>query len=186
MFDPCPGCGVRFHVHAGPTHRYIGASAACWALYSALLAGQPPLEELLSDSVVDSRTIGVSAHAAPAGVEALLIDAYAAQHHGEPSPQAIQSVAVHLLVLHGVFRVGVAPTQALWLRRRALRQRGVFHWLTPPPPGTALSLRHLFPGGGVAAVYSVAEYVASVHAAWEAAHGEQLATWYSAYIVSDR
>src|SRR5690606_37658695 len=102
----------------GPTHRYIGASPACWAIFSALLnAGEPPL--------------------APGPMNGLIGDAYAAQHPGTPSPQAIQSVAVHLLVLYGVLERGVAPDQALWIRQRALRdqtqsRRARFTWMTPP------------------------------------------------------
>ena len=55
------------------------------------------------------------------GETVLLADAYAAQHPGVPGPQAIQSVAIHLLVLEGVFNRGVAPENAQWVRRRALR-----------------------------------------------------------------
>ncbi len=46
----------------------------------------------------------------------LLTDAYAAQHPGVPSPQAIRSVAVHLLTLYGVLVRGVPPKNALQIR----------------------------------------------------------------------
>jgi hypothetical protein len=52
---------------------------------------------------------------APAPTNALLGDAYAAQHPGTPSPQAIQSVAVHLLALYAVLEKGVASEMALWV-----------------------------------------------------------------------
>jgi hypothetical protein len=69
--EPCPGCRAPLPPVDGPTHRYIGASPACWALYTALQSGgDPPL--------------------APAPANALLVDAYAAQHPGAPSPQATQ------------------------------------------------------------------------------------------------
>jgi hypothetical protein len=32
----------------------------------------------------------------------MFADAYGVQHHGDDSPQAIQSVAVHLLSIHGI------------------------------------------------------------------------------------
>lgn len=118
QLESCPGCQAALAPSAGPTHRYIGASAACWAIYTALQSGgEPPL--------------------APAPLNALLLDAYAAQHPGMPSPQAIQSVAVHLLVLHGIFTHQLGVERALWLRREALQQRtgsraARYRWLDPP------------------------------------------------------
>jgi hypothetical protein len=67
----------------------------------------------------------------------MLIDAYAVQHPGQPSPQAIQSVVVHLLTLYGVFVAGVAIDKTAWIRQRALRKRREdkrdrMGWLSPP------------------------------------------------------
>lgn len=179
--ERCPGCAANFPAHAGATHPYIGASAACWALHSAVLAGIEPPEELLAGSTVEPVLARVSA--AP-GSGTLLLDAYAAQHHGVESPQAVQSVAVHLLVLHGVFAHGVAPDGALWIRRRAVRRRGVFSWLTPPPADAAYSLRHCFPGPGVDRPCSIGTYVTSVYEAWQARHQRQLDAWYGAFVVA--
>ncbi|HLF87607.1 MAG TPA: DUF5946 family protein [Anaerolineales bacterium] len=79
----CPGCRALLPDIDGPTHRYIGASPACWGIYTALTGGgEPPM--------------------APAPSNTLIVDAYAAQHPGTPSPQSIQSVAVHLIALYGV------------------------------------------------------------------------------------
>jgi len=125
----CPGCRAELPKISGPTHSYIGASPACWAIFSDLLnAGEPPL--------------------APAPTNALIGDAYPAQHPGKPSDQAIQSVAVHLLVLHGIFVCGVGPCSALWIRRRALREkgkprRGRFRWLEPPSFEGSLTVSHI-------------------------------------------
>src|SRR5262245_53935422 len=104
LLEPCRGCGVNLPPSNGQTHRYIGASPACWAIFANLLnAGQPPL--------------------APAPLNAVLGDAYAAQHPGTPGEQALQSVAVHLLTLYGVLNRGVTPDNALWIRQRALRDK---------------------------------------------------------------
>jgi hypothetical protein len=115
---------------------------------------------------------------------ALLLDAYAVQHHGIPSPQAIQSVAVHLLVLHGVLSRGAAADAALWIRRRAVRSKGVYAWLSPPSVETAYSLRHCFPGPGIEVPCTIEAYVTSVYEAWQALHRELLANWYDAYVLA--
>jgi hypothetical protein len=115
---------------------------------------------------------------------ALLLDAYAVQHHGTPSPQAIQSVAVHLLVLHGVLSRGVAVDAALWIRRQAVRSKGVFAWLSPPSVDAAYSLRHCFPGPGIEVPCSLDAYVTSVYEAWQALHRHQLDHWYDAHVAA--
>lgn len=164
----CPGCEALLPPSNNEaTHRYIGASPACWALYSALCnAGEPPL--------------------APTPFEPLLVDAYAAQHPGTPSPQAIQSVAVHLLVLYGVLQQGEAPSQSLWLRRRALRERGHFHWLTPPSFAGSLSVADIVQGPGPAARSELlARYVEAVWQRWSAQHRATLRDWYERFVLTE-
>lgn len=164
----CPGCGAALPVLDGPTHRYIGASPACWALYSALNnAGEPPL--------------------APAASNGLLTDAYAVQHPGVPSPPAIQSVAVHLLTLYGVLVDGVDPGRVLWLRQTTLRGRARdpaprFAWLSPPSLAGTLTVADIVAGPTPAARTGlVRRYVESVWAAWSP-HAATVAGWYAQYI----
>lgn len=183
MLEPCPGCAARFTPTGGAVHPYIGASAGCWALHSTILIGAAPDPGSLADSAVEAVT-PVAATVWP-GAGALLLDAYAAQHHGDPSRKAIQSVAVHLLVLHGVLGRGIAPDRALWLRQRALRTRGVFSWLAPPPRECAWTLRHLFPGGGVTRPVTAEAYVSSVYAAWVRDHRATLDAWFAAYVLAE-
>ncbi len=59
--ETCPGCGGSFDVSDGPTHRYLGASPGCWAVYGEVLAKE------YSD-------------AAYYRVHRLTVDAYSAQH----------------------------------------------------------------------------------------------------------
>ena len=100
---PCPGCRAELPDTDSPTHRYIGASPSCWAMYTALSSvGEPPMT--------------------PLPITTLLVDAYAAQHPGTPSPQSIQSVAVHLITLYGVLSKGGPFERALWLRQEALNE----------------------------------------------------------------
>lgn len=180
----CPGCGTRYPPHDGPLHRYIGASAACWSVYGALLVGEAPEASLLERSKPATLGSPIVPHGVPEHAAELLADAYAAQHHGDHSPQAVQSVAVHLLTLHAVLRTGASAAGAVWARGRALRTRGVFHPLQPPPLGAALGIRHLYPGvtGGP---YTRAQYVASVFDAWERLHAGTIGAWFERYVVQD-
>lgn len=180
---PCPGCGTLYPLHDGPVHRYIGASAACWAVYGALLVGAPPETRLLDQS--RPVTLG---HAIPRDVPGhaadLIADAYAAQHHGDHSPQAVQSVAVHLLTLHAVLRRGAGASAAAWARGRAVRRRGVFHPLPPPPLGAALSIRDLYPAAK-GSPFTRAQYAASVFEAWERLHAATIHAWFERYVLQD-
>ena len=85
--DACPGCGMRHAPLDGPTHRYIGASPACWALFAPLTVGDVPDAALLADTRVPPEIAVPSSRADPT-LGVLLVDAYAAQHAGVPSPQA--------------------------------------------------------------------------------------------------
>ncbi len=168
----CPGCGGVLPIREGPTHRYIGASPACWAIYSAMGVGEPPI--------------------APAPHDALLVDAYAVQHPGVPSDQATQSVAVHLLALFAVLERATPVPEALGVRRRALRgaveaRHARFEWLTPPEFDGGLTVAAVAaeptPKSRAAALE---EYVTGVWSAWETLHRPTVAGWYERYVVPDQ
>jgi hypothetical protein len=112
---PCFGCGALLPNVDGPTHSYLGASAACWAVYGHVLAKEygeyryPP-------------------------VHRLTVDTYSVQHPGTPSRRSIQSVAVHLVSLYLVLECGFSSEKATEGIRRALNQKGQFVWLEPPSP----------------------------------------------------
>ena len=183
MSAPCPGCGALFPPYEGPTHRYLGASGACWALFNSIVVGQDPeVIELLTGSRVPDTSVAIPART-DASLDALFGDAYGVQHHGEESPQAIQSVAVHLLNVHGI--IAGKTTRPGWALARAVRQKGVFHKLTPPALGSALTIRHLFPGGGVATPVSRTQFVLSVYEAWMSIHRATVEQWYQRYVVPD-
>ena len=175
QYEQCPDCRAILpkQAHEGASHRYIGASPSCWTLFSNLLnAGEPPL--------------------APGRLNSLLLDAYAAQHHGRPSPQATQSVAVHALVLYGVLHQGAAPKQALWIRRRALHKvtnmpkHGRFHWLMPPDFTDCLTVADVVQASTPAArTEKVQAYVTQVWSFWAEQHLSTFAQWYELYVVSD-
>jgi len=185
VLSPCPGCGALYPPYDGPTHRYIGASAACWAIfYCSVVAGDPDFADLVSRSRIPDIVAAVPGSSHASSFDSVFGDAYGVQHHGEDSPQAIQSVAGHLLNIHGI--ISGQTTQHGWALARALRIRGVFHKLTPPPLGSALTIRHLFPGGGVVNPVTRTQYVLSVYEAWMSLHCSTVEHWYERYVIPDR
>jgi len=172
-FETCPDCRVVLPRFDGPAHRYVGSSPACWALFAALInAGEPPL--------------------APAPLNGLITDAYMAQHPGHPSDQATQSVAVHLLALYGVLVRGVAPENALWIRRRALREgrqpkHSRFRWLAPPSFEGSLNVADIVQAPTPEARAAQARsYVRQVWELWAPQHEPTVAGWYENYVLSER
>ena len=110
---PCIGCGALVAAGDGAAHSYIGASPGCWALYG----------EVLAREYTDPRY---------GSVHQLTVDAYAAQHPGKPSPQAIQSVTIHLVGLYIVFELRRTTQQARRTIQRAVQHKKDFIWLDPP------------------------------------------------------
>jgi hypothetical protein len=111
----CPGCGALLPETDGPTHPYLGASAACWAVYSEVLAKE------------------YGEYRYPS-CHQLTVDTYSIQHPGTPSRRSIQSVAVHLISLHLVLERGHSSEEATEGIRRALGHGKDFVWLEPPSP----------------------------------------------------
>jgi hypothetical protein len=142
----------------------------------------PEATDLLARSRVTDNPIAIPA-CTDTSLDAVFGDAYGVQHHGDESPQAIQSVAVHLLNVHGI--VTGQTTRAGWALGRALRKKGVFKKLTPPPLGSALTIRHFFPGVGVANPVTRTQYVLSVYEAWMSLHRSTVEQWYQRYVVPD-
>ena len=184
MLLPCPGCGALFPPHDGPTHRYIGASAGCWALFSwSLVDEDAEVASLVAQSSIPTRPVAVPSHGDAPSLDALFCDAYGVQHHGDDSPQAIQSVGVHLLNIHGI--VSGKTTRLGWAIGRALRTRGIFHKLEPPALGSALTFRQLFAGGGVVTPITRGQYVVSVYETWMALHRSTVERWWERYVAPD-
>lgn len=48
-----------------------------------------------------------------------------------------------------------------------------------------LTIRHLFPGGGVSKIVSKDEYILSVYEVWSATHAETVADWYARLVAPD-
>ena len=143
--------------------------------------GYPPEPALLTQSSAPLVTMSWSQKEALA-LEAVWGDAYGVQHHGEDSSQAIQSVAIHLLTLHGAI---TRRADGVWVKRRATRTRGVFHKLEPPPLGCALTIRHLYPIEDTDTVVTPSDYACSVYNAWIGLHRTTVESWYELHVVRD-
>lgn len=124
----------------------------------------------------------------PLPITTLLVDAYAAQHPGTPSPQSIQSVAVHLITLYGVLEKGVPFERALWLRQEALNERHSpkkdrYSWLTPPDFTGSITVADLVHEPTPNARSSKAQvYIENVWHLWAKDHKGTVTTWYTQYI----
>jgi Family of unknown function (DUF5946) len=171
--EPCIGCGAILPVLDGPVHRYMDSSAACWAIFNALNNPEHPLEF--------------------APFNALIVDAYASQHPGVPSsPQAINSVAIHLMTLHGILEQGFKIDQALWLRQRpgrpgSIERHSRFHWLTPPSFANCLTVANVAAGATPHERSRIVEaWVRDVWRVWSELHGAQVAIWFEQFVISER
>lgn len=114
-----------------------------------------------------------------------MIDAYAAQHPGTPSAQAIQSVGVHVLTLHGVIERGVASVNAMWIRRRPLRWKGIFRWLEPPDLHRTLTIADVALAAPMQRAVVAAAFAGSVYDAWAGSHHDLIVEWYDRYVLAD-
>jgi len=117
----CHGCGGQFPDIHGPTHAYMEATPGCWAYYGEVLAKE------YSDLQYQR-------------VHPLTVDAYAVQHPGQPSPQSIRSVALHLISLCAIFEQGVEISAATRVIQQAATDKERFEWLPPPPSRGALTV----------------------------------------------
>jgi Family of unknown function (DUF5946) len=149
--ERCPGCGLELPAVAGPTHPYIGASAACWALYGELLAREYEALKL------------------PEG-HRLTVDAYAVQHPGRPERRAIQSVSVHLIALHLVLERG-EPPEMVTARLGELKARlPALTWLDPPQPNGTLTVEHVLAASPEEHHRRAREWATDVWQAWRPYH----------------
>lgn len=147
----CIGCGARVADLDGPTHRYLGASPGCWALYGELLAAESLVREL-------------------APMQRLTINTYAVQHPGVPSQQTKQSLWVHLAGLCLVLERGM-PANRTTVLMASLAGRRSFEWLTPPEPPWPRTILDVQAARTLDKYdQAVAEWSVSTWLAWQAHH----------------
>ena len=154
----CIGCGGLFPEMDGPTHRYMESSPGCWAAYGDVLARE------YSDP-------------AYAKTHRLTVDAYAVQHPGRPSPQSIQSVALHLVRLCLLFECGLQIQRANEAILKTAQAKAKFVWLTPPPNRGAVTVLDVHRTKNAEEhLLRVREWAESAWAAWSPHHA-QIRLW---------
>jgi hypothetical protein len=157
MNSTCPGCGAILPALAGPTHDYMESSPACWATYGEVLTRE------YSDVTYRA-------------VHRLTVDTYAVQHPGQPSPQSIQSVGVHLISMYLVLELGYSSTRATAAIQAAV-ELGEFEWLEPPRAMGAWTVAHAAgAANAIEHIERVREWAMSAWAAW-GPHHEQIKEW---------
>jgi hypothetical protein len=169
----CVGCkAVLPKLIGGATHRYMESSPSCWAAFG-----------LLNDPTYQLE---------PSAFNALVVDAYAAQHPGVPTNQTINSVAIHLMVLYGVFEQKHQPNQALWLRMRPGRpsqtaKHNRFFWLEPPSFDSSLTVADVIAAATTQERSKIAKvWIQEVWQRWSELHHQQVATWFEKYVLSEK
>jgi hypothetical protein len=155
----CPGCRVVLPDFKGPTHAYMGASPACWALYRRL--STPPF----------ARRRGTR-------LRRLVEDAYAVQHPGGHERRELQSVAVHLMGLCVLLERGDEPRKLVpALGRMPARKTLDLHWLDPPARNGKITAAVVVAAGYDAEFGpSVEAWARDVWAAW-APHHPTVRAW---------
>jgi len=128
------------------------SSPACWAAFGEVLARE------YSDSAYFQ-------------VHRLSVDAYAVQHPGKPSPQTIQSVAVHLVRLCLLLERSLPMERANDAMLKASEQEKKFVWLTPPASLGAVTVADVRDAQDVEAhMTAVRRWAQSAWEAWSPHH----------------
>jgi len=119
---PCVSCGGLFLDVSGPTHPYLESSPGCAAACGEVFACHYEDMPFYGD------------------VYPLANDAYAVQHPGGQSRQAIQSVGIHLVRLCLVLEYDLPPERANDAALAAARRKHEFFWLERPTDMGAITV----------------------------------------------
>lgn len=150
----CPGCGLRTPPIQGPTHEYLGANPACWALYGELLAFEYGGED------------GLPNH------HRLAVDAYAVQHPGVDGHRQRQSVGFHLCRLSLVLEQGMDPAEGQRAAEAISARPPDWIWLDPPVPNGDVRVRDVLAGSPADLEQRVWAWARDVWSAWSPNHGQ--------------
>jgi len=150
---PCIGCGGYFADIDGPTHRYLESSPGCAAACGELFACHYENMDYYGD------------------VYRLANDAYAVQHPGGQSRQAIQSVGIHLIRLCLVLEHSLPAERANDAALAAARRKRDFFWLQRPPSMGDITVANFKPSlSGEEHKKLLMDWARSTWAAWKPHH----------------
>lgn len=150
--EACPGCAERYLPHQpDETHRYIGASAACWAAFGELLA----------------REFGDVSYGR---VHRHTVDVYAVQHPGDDGRRQRQSVALHLVALCHWLEHELPAERLTTITQRLASVDRAWPWLTPPVGYPMTVADVLEASTGVAHVALVRRWGIATWEAWSGHH----------------
>ena len=114
LAERCSGCGARYAPRPhDETHRYVGATPACWAAFG----------ELLAREFQDVAYWRVHRHT---------VDVYSVQHPGSDDRRQRQSVALHLIALCHWLEHGLAAARLNPITQRLAAADRPWPWLVPP------------------------------------------------------
>jgi Family of unknown function (DUF5946) len=132
-------CGARLTAMEGPIHRYMLSTPACWEAYGQVLARE-------YEDPSRWRTHRFS------------VDAYAAQHPGIDTPQARNSVGVHLSRLCLIFDREWPLERANDAMLAITAKKFNYPWLSPPATPASLNVSDIL------AAQDAAQHMAAVEA----------------------
>ncbi len=151
VLEPCIGCGGLFAAFEGPVHDYMESSPACWRAFGDLLAAEYAAPDLLP-------------------VHRLSVDAYAVQHPGGASRQAIQSVGLHLARLLVQLEAPRPPKETNEVMRQFADRKASLTRLTPPGK-FSMTIADVAPFiGGPLHAQKVSDWARAAWNDWRAAH----------------
>lgn len=140
------------------------SSPGCWATYGEVLARQYSNRDYWF------------AHR-------LAVDSYAVQHPGQPSRQAIGSVALHLMRMCAALERGLNATEAPHLMKLIAKEKRNLRWLEPPADLGGITVLDVYlTPSAVEHNSMVRSWAESLWSAWSA-HHLQVRDWLDAYSV---
>jgi len=113
QMDKCFSCKAEVGNIKGEVHKYMDSSPGCWKLFGDILE-----KEYSDPSYWKNHRITV--------------DAFAVQHFGKPSSQAIQSVNLHLSSLYLIYEKGFDVKLADKGLTTLAKYKSELFWLEPP------------------------------------------------------
>ena len=156
----CP-CGAKALNFGGDVHEYLLAVPGCWAMFNEVL------EREYSDYGY-------------ARVHHLTVDSYTSQHPGNDTPQAINSVGVHLSSLYMVLERNLPLGEAARFKQtlaKANKAQPLFEQLRPPPSFGPITVERIWEATTPEQHSSIArEWASSVWQAWKPRH-EKVKAW---------